>query len=173
MNKLLSRLRGGDRRSIGNSSQIARLVSRTPTLLPQLFEGLVDGNPLIRMRAADAIEKATRLNPGLLQPWKQTLLKKISGSQQTQVRWHLAQMLPRLNLSATEQKTAVRILTGYLADESSLVRTMSMQALFDLSMRDGQLRPRVEPMLSQLTRTGTAAMRSRGRRLLRMLHEST
>lgn len=41
-----------------------------------------------------------------------------------------------------------------------------MQALADLAEHDEQMRRWVRPLLAELTRTGTPAMRSRGRQLL-------
>ncbi len=169
MNRVLQELRGGDRRSIGKSAKIAAAVSKTPALFAELFEGLFDADPLIRMRAADAIEKVTRRHPELLQPRKRSLLQAVSAVQQKEVRWHVVQMLPRLTLTAEERRKAVRILIGYLADASSIVKTSSMQALVDLSELDARLRPRIRSLVELLTRTGTPAMRSRGRKLLRNL----
>jgi hypothetical protein len=169
MNRTLERLRGGDRRSIGRAEQVAEAASRTPALFAELFEGLREASPLIRMRAADAMEKATRTRPELLQPWKGPLLETVSPLKQKEVRWHVAQMLPRLALTAVEQRRAVRILLGYLADASSIVKTSSMQALVELAERDERLLVQVTPVIEGLTRTGTPAMRSRGRKLLRKL----
>jgi len=61
---------------------------------------------------------------------------------------------------------AVAILTGYLADESSIVKTFGMQALADLAEQDTSLLDQVVPLIERLSKTGTPAMRSRGRRLL-------
>lgn len=169
MNRILRKLKGGDRRSIGKSGQAARDVSKTPGLFADLISGLCDADPVIRMRAADAIEKSTRQNPQLLQPWKRSLLEQISGLQDKEVRWHIAQLIPRLDLTAAERELALRILMGYLNDESSIVRTFSMQALADLAQCDADLRSRVTPLIERLTRIGTPAMRSRGRKLLKQL----
>jgi hypothetical protein len=86
------------------------------------------------------------------------------------MRWHVAQMLPRLRLTAAEKRQAVVILTEYLRDKSSIVRTFSMQALSDLAADDAVLRGEVRPLIERLTRTGTPAMRARGRKLLIKLH---
>ncbi len=75
-------------------------------------------------------------------------------------------MLPRLALTATEPTQAVSILLGYLHDESSIE---AMQVRADLASGDDTLRARVTPVLTVLTETGTPAMRSRGRKLLRTL----
>jgi hypothetical protein len=47
-----------------------------------------------------------------------------------------------------------------------------MQALADLAEDDATLRPRVVRLLEDLTRTGSPAMKSRGRKLLDRLNQS-
>jgi HEAT repeat protein len=169
MKHILQKLKGGDRRSIGKSGEAVTDVSGNPALFADLFAGLFDVDPVVRMRAADAVEKITRERPELLHPWKRPLLETVSTLPEKEVRWHVAQMLPRLRLTSREHETAVRILMGYLADESSIVKTFSMQALADLAMRDELLLARVVPLIDRLTQTGTPAMRARGRKLLKQL----
>jgi len=75
MKNILAQLEGGDRRSIGKSEQAVKDVSKDPALLADLIAGLLDADPVVRMRAADAVEKSTREHPDLLQPWKRLLLE--------------------------------------------------------------------------------------------------
>jgi hypothetical protein len=166
MHDILEKLRGGDRRSIGRSDEVVRLVSHNPCLFSGLFRGMLDPDPIVRMRAADAVEKITSTHKDWLQPYKNDLLGKIARYPQQETRWHVAQMLPRLRMSPHERDTASSILFGYLEDKSSIVRTFSMQGLADLAMEDVRLRKRVIPLLEFLTATGSPAMRSRGRKLL-------
>ncbi|MEK7785160.1 MAG: hypothetical protein AAB658_07015, partial [Chloroflexota bacterium] len=56
---ILKKLEGGDLRSIGRSEEVAADVLADPALFGELFDGMLDDNPLIRMRAADAVEKIT------------------------------------------------------------------------------------------------------------------
>lgn len=121
---------------------------------------------VVRPRAADAAEKVTRRRPELLAPHKQHLLGEVASIAQQEVRWHVAQMLPRLELTTAERNRAVELLLGYLDDDSSIERTFAMQALAELALQDDALRGRVTPILERLSVTGTAAMRSRGRRLV-------
>jgi HEAT repeat protein len=165
-NQILKILRGGDLRSIGEAEEAARRVSGDRRLFGDLFAGLFDPDRLVRMRAADAIEKATRIHPDWLDPWKTCLLEDIANRDEKEMRWHVAQMLPRLKLTSSEKRQAILILTDYLRDKSSLVRTFSMQALADLAAHDALLRAEVLPIIERLTRTGTPAMRARGRKLL-------
>ena len=169
MKNVTSKLRGGDRRSIGRSNQVARQISASPRLFAQVFAELRGHDPLARMRAADAIEKASALNPELLQPYKRHLLKSIAAIPQQEVRWHVAQMIPRLRLNPKERDHAISILFDYLEDRSSIVKTFAMQALADFAQEDFRLRKRILPAIDFLTTSGTAAMRARGRKLLRIL----
>jgi hypothetical protein len=169
MHDILDKLRGGDRRSIGRSDEVVRLVSWNPSLFPRLFRGIQDPDPVVRMRSADAVEKITSTHKDWLQPYKNDLLGKIARNSQKEVRWHVAQMLPRLHMSPDERDVASSILFRYLEDDSSIVRTFSMQGLADLAMQDASLRKRVIPVLEFLTTTGSPAMRSRGRKLLARL----
>ncbi len=169
LRKTLAKLKGGDRRSIGRSEEVVRDVEQHPALFGDLFAGLLAEDPVVRLRTADAIEKITREHPELLQPWKRQLLDAVSTSKEKEVRWHVAQILPRLQLTARERKAAVDILMGYLEDESSIVKTFSMQALADLAGQDDGLLAQVRPLIERLTRTGTPAMRARGRKLLKQL----
>jgi len=118
------------------------------------------------MRAADAAEKASRATPQLLQPHKNELLGLLEEAVQQELRWHLALMVPRLSLSAKERKRAHDALCIYLDDRSSIVKTLAMQGLADLAMRDESLKPGIVEQIRNLTRTGTPAMKARGRKLL-------
>jgi HEAT repeat protein len=172
LSPLLNKLRGGDRRSIGQANQVAGLVLQRPALFPQLIEGLSNSDPLIRMRAADAAEKVTLRRPGLLKPFKAKLLRLLDEATQQELRWHLAQMVPRLALSAKDCVRATTALMHHLEDKSSIVKTSAMQALVDLASSHNELIPGTKTLLTALTETGTAAMRARGRKLLRQLERS-
>jgi hypothetical protein len=78
-------------------------------------------------------------------------------------------MFSRLDLTRQESKIVFETLMNYLTDRSSLVRTLTMQALADLAEKEEILRPPVVDLLEGLTRTGSPAMKSRGRKLLRKL----
>jgi hypothetical protein len=168
-NRLTEKLAGGDRRSIGRSNEVVADVLRNPSLFDLLFDGMLDNDPIVRMRAADATEKITAERPALLQPYKKELLRKIAWLEQQEIRWHVAQMLPRLTLTKTERAATEAILSTYLEDKSSIVRTFAMQALAELAEDDPRFKRKVVCWLEQLTRTGTAAMKSRGRKLLTRL----
>ncbi len=169
---ILALLEGGDRRTIGRADEVAALVAKNPRLFPRLMEGLWSENALVRMRAADAAEKVTRGNQELLRPFKSELLGLMAGVTQQEVRWHLAAMVPRLALNAKERELAMSFLNGYLSDRSSIVRTFALQGLAELAEGDPSIRSGVIEVLREATRTGTAAMKARGRKLLGRLEKA-
>ena len=164
--ELLQRLTGDDRRSIGAANEIVDDILADLVLFDAVFEGLLNEDPVVRMRAADVAEKVSAVHPECLDPFKAMLLGPVAAIEQQEVRWHVAQMLPRLQLSAEERVVAVDILMGYLKDASKIVKAFAMQALAEFTLADEQLRPQVVPLLQELTKTGSPAMRSRGRKLL-------
>jgi hypothetical protein len=167
---ILLLLQGGDRRTIGRSDQVAAIVSKNPRLFPNLIAGLWSEDPLVRMRAADAAEKVTRTHPELLRPHKKELLGLLAEAKEKEkdqeLRWHLAVMIPRLPLGPRERKLAASLLSGYLEDRSSIVRTFALQGLADLAQDDPGIRPGVIEVLREATRNGTPAMKARSRKLL-------
>jgi HEAT repeat protein len=169
MHPLLKKLSGGTRRSIGKANQVAAEVLAHPNLFPRLVSALASTDELLRMRAADAIEKISAQSPGLLHPFKKKFLAIANRATQQEVRWHAAQIISRLDLTPPERAASVEILFDYLRDKSSIVKTFAMQALADLATFDPKLKSQIRPLLEELTQVGTPAMRARGRKILRNL----
>jgi len=169
MHRLLQKLSGGDRRSIGNVEGVIHDILNKPALFEILFDGLAVDDPLIRMRAADAIEKISADQPALLRPFKKKVVRLAGESRQPEIRWHMAQIIPRLALTTREKHQIVDILFDYLDDNSKIVVTFALQALSDFAVEDKKLQPRVVEVLKALTATGSPAIKSRGRKLLEKL----
>jgi len=62
MNDIIDKLRGGDIRSIGRANDVVDEVRKNPQLFGYVFAGLYDSDPVVRMRAADVIEKVKKNN---------------------------------------------------------------------------------------------------------------
>ena len=170
---ILDELQGGDRRSVGRSNQVVKTVRRQPALFPALIDGMHHDDEVVRMRAADALEKLTVMNPEWLQPFKAQLIKLAARATQQELRWHLAQVLPRLELSRRDRVIVVAVFRRYLQDHSRIVKTFAMQGLTDLAIQEHRLRAPVRRRILSLTRTGSPSMKSRGRKLLLQLRAST
>ena len=169
MHPLLQKLTGTDRRSIGKSNAVVAEVLSVPKLFGILFNGMLDDDPVLRMRCADAVEKVSAIHPEYLQPYKKQLLQQVAKIEQQEVRWHVAPLFSRMALTAKERRVAVEILAEYLKDKSKIVKTFSMQALADIAAQDEKLRRPLIKQLEKLTRTGSPAMQARGKKLLAKL----
>ena len=169
MHPLLHTLSRGDRRSVGESNRAVLAVLECPELIGVLFQGLETPDPILRMRCADAIEKVTANRPELLLPFKKTILNRLSKLEQQEVRWHVAPMLARLPLTEAEEVTVVNVLLGYTNDRSSIVKTLSMQALADIALRSHRLLPEIKQHIEELSIIGTPAMKARSKKLLKSL----
>ena len=145
------------------------MVSKNLQLFPKLIVGLCSRDPLVRMRAADAAEKVTRKNPELLAPYRKELLRLLGDTKEQELRWHLAVMVPRLALSSKERQRAISLLNSYMQDRSSIVKTFALQGLADLAHDNASIRSTVIETLREATRSGTPAMKARGRKLLHEL----
>lgn len=165
-------LKGGDRRSIGRSNHVVKIVLRAPRRFTELIQCLWSDDLIVRMRGADAAEKVSAIQPELLKPYKTELLGLLVETEQIELRWHLAQLIPRLPLTQGERRRAADTLQLYLEDRSSIVRTFALQGLVDLSRGDAELRPLAKEILEQSIVRGTAAMKARARKLLKELKKS-
>ena len=169
MESILEKLSGGDLRSIGRADEVVADVLADPGLFGAVFQGMFTADPVIRMRAADVVEKASALHPEWLAPYKERLIHEVALVDQQEVRWHAAQMLPRLDLDAVERRAVFQILLGYLQDKSSILRTFAMQAMTDVSEHDAELRAQVRGLMESLIYEGTPAMKARGEKLLKQM----
>ena len=133
---LVAKLQGTDRRSIGRSEEVVGDVLADPGEFHLVFDAMLGPDPVVRLRAADAVEKITRRRPDLLQGLESRVLTEVAAIDQQEVRWHVAQLLPRLALTPPQRAQAITILRGFLDDDSRIVRTFAIQAVADLAEHD-------------------------------------
>ena len=172
MNRIEKLLSVGDLRTTGKSGEVVKLVLSKPQLFEDVVNAILTDNPGIRMRASDAAEKITQMHPEWLQPYKKLFLNKISKINQQEVRWHTAQMLPRIKLTKAERKRVVDLLLTYLEDKSRIVKTSAMQALADIATQDLAYLNQIQRLLSSLIKDGSPAMKARGKKLLLALEKA-
>ena len=169
MHTLIRKLKGGDQRSIGRANEVVKAVLKSPDFLPLVVDALDEDDPVVAMRAADALEKISRERPELLTPHGRTLITRAQRSGQAAVRWNLAETIPRLSLDGRQRERVFKLLEKFLYDDGRLVRTAAMQGLADLAKRDSRFLGRVRPLIAWHTANGSPAMKARGQRLMRQL----
>ncbi len=164
--RLAARLAGGDRRSIGLADTVAADVRAKPALFDELWDCLRHPDGVVRMRAADALEKLGRDMPALFADRRAAILSGELDDGTPGLRWHLVAMASRLCLSEDEADLLcgrLRQIIGH--DRSRIVRVMAMQAFFDIAARHPALAARLEEALTYAERSEAASLQARAAKL--------
>ncbi|WP_109449485.1 ACT domain-containing protein [Azospirillum sp. TSH64] len=165
---LARRLAIGDRRAMGDAPSVADEVAADRGKLAELVGCLFDGNASVRMRAADALERVSRGNAGWLDPYVEHLLTDAVAIEQAEVRWHIAQIVPRLTMTEEQRHRAAVLLADWFENSPSrIVQTSALQAVVDLAESDADLRATSAEMLGRAMRSGVPSLAARARRILK------
>ena len=157
----------------GRVPEIAALISAQPHRAGRLIELMWDDEPGVASRAADVLErishKPSRVLERILNEYKEALLGLLPDARFMKLRWNLAFVLPRLELTLVESRRVAETLYTWLEDRSSIVKTAALQGLADLTRHDPDSLPAVLDVLRIQGRSGTPAMRARSRHLIQRL----
>ena len=140
MNYFETILKGKDLRSIGQSNVVVAVVDNQ-NQFDELFHLFNHPDRKIVMRAADAIENNS-MKQDYLQPHKNDLLDLLYKAQVKELKWHLALLVARLELSDNEFSKVWQFLKKWANDkkESKIVRVNSLQGLYILSERNKEFK---------------------------------
>lgn len=146
-------LSGGHPNSLGRTEEVVGLVLADGSRLEQLFGCLESPDAVVRMRAADGLEKVCRERPEWFEPQIERLLGEVGAIAQPSVQWHTAQMLghlyPRLN--SEQRRRAVGLLRRYLtASDDWIVLNVTMEILAEWSRDRAELTAWLLPELERL-----------------------
>jgi hypothetical protein len=159
VHELLERLRDGD------SEAAAAAAVADPPLIAVLLDGMHCDDAVVRMRAADAAEKAARERPELLAPHADAVIEIAAAADQQEVRWHAAQMLARTELSDERAADATRILEAYLADDSRIVQAWALSAITAIANEHPGLRQRARRLVHEKLESDDPSVSARARAL--------
>lgn len=166
-------LTGEGSRSLGEPDGVVRHLLLVPGDLPRLMSCFDDPDPVVPMRAADALEKLCRQRPMWLVPHVDWLLDHVSHSNSPAVRWHVAQILREVPLAPGQRRQAVDRLAAYLAESRDLlVLTHSLETLTVLIREDPSLAAEAGATLTwHLARLGKCRVTSLARRAERLTRQ--
>ncbi|MGZ3751333.1 MAG: hypothetical protein ACXVB0_07670 [Mucilaginibacter sp.] len=162
MNKFKTLLSGGDLRSIGQSNSVVLKIKNQENF-DELFKLLFFNDRLVIMRAADAIEKISIKAPHYLAKHKNELIELCYTVCPKELKWHLALLIPRVDLNTEELNSANDILMKWATDktESRIVRVNSIQGLFEITMLHNRLKNDFIHTLSVLEKENIPSINAR------------
>jgi hypothetical protein len=155
----------------GHAFDAAIRVLENPRLCRQLVECLWDEDEGVAGRAADALETVAAESPRIMARWKDALLGLLVEAGPIKLRWHLALIVTGMKLTRPECRRVYGVLQGWLDDKSSIVKTCAMQGIAELTRQDLSLKDEVLDQLRVFSRSGTPAMRARGRVLIEQIEK--
>lgn len=165
-NDIIELLSQGDKRTVGSVDRVLKILETQPGLVKVVLECLSSADEVLAMHAADCLEKYSRTQPENLQGHVSKLMKLMQVKPQQELRWHLAQILPRLELSSSDMETAILVWgNDFYNSKSSIVRTASLQAMADIVTKYPLAQSRFNDMLGFALEQGTAAMKARAKHL--------
>lgn len=162
-------LSGGSPRELGKADDVAAYVLQNPKKLDELYKCLFDDDEIVRMRAADALEKVCRERPDLLSGYVDRLLFEVARIDQPSVQWHLAQMLGEVKLNTTQKGKAIALLKknlGTASDWIALNNTLESFAVF--ARQDPKL---CDYFIKQLRRYEKSELKSVAKRASKLLQQ--
>lgn len=163
---IAARLAGGDRRSIGAATAIAEEIKAEPQRFPLVWRLLRHQDPLVRMRAADALEKASRQMPRQLQPFKMDLLGRRLEDGTPELRWHLLAMSACLALDQHEAVTLMRHCHDALTmARSRILSVVALQTAYDVASEHPKLAGTLWGMLDFAAGSDMPSLRARAKKL--------
>lgn len=159
---------GKDLRTIRQNSIVVRSVQSQETF-DELFTLVFHHERPVVMRAIDAVEKVTREHPEYLDAHRQQLFSVLKSADHKELKWHIAQLIPRIELSANELSQVWHILAYWALNknESKIVRVNALQGLFDLAKLHHGLKPDLEKITHALQHELVPSIQARLRKLMK------
>ncbi len=156
---------GGPKRELHNAGVVSAVLA-DPSRVGELFDCVLDPDEYVRMRAADALEKVCRRDPGIVAPLTGRVLSELAVSDQPSVQWHVAQILGRVPLEGSQRRRAVQVVRRYLVTSGDwIVLSHSMDTLAGFAEHDARLRRAIDPRLTELVDDPRKAVAARARRI--------
>jgi hypothetical protein len=152
---------GGHRNSLGRSAEVLDCVAADPARMPELWACVFDDDAWVRMRAIDTFEKLVRDDPTRGAPYAASLLDDLTTSEQPSIQWHLAQLVPLLDLDDDQLARAVAWLVDRVSttDVDWIVAANAVKTLVELHGRGVVETDVLRPLLETQTEHRSASVR--------------
>lgn len=121
----------GKPNSLGRVDEVITEVLKNPVRLGELYECIFESDAWVRMRAIDAFEKISRIQPDWIMPYIDRFSTELAHSKQPSIQWHLAQLYGQLPLTPDQAEFAMKWLSGLIAtvDVDWIVSVNAMKTL--------------------------------------------
>lgn len=162
-------LLGKDLRKLKGAGKAVQAV-RDQASFDALFKLLFHHERPLVMRAADAVEKISASHRHYLEPHKKQLLDLLKSADHKELKWHIAQMAARIELTNTERDEVWHTLTYWVRNpnESKIVRVNALQTLFELATKHPSLKDDFDHSLSAIAHEPVPSLQARIKKIRKL-----
>jgi len=159
-------LAGNDLRSLGKSSEIISLINDQNSF-DKLFTYLYNNDRSIVMKTIDLIEKVTFEHKEYLQKHKLEIINMSNNAENIELKWHLAQIIVRINYTYSEIKTIWKILEKWILNnkESKIVRVNSLQSLYEIEKDNNEYQNKLMKIVKIIREENISSINARIKKL--------
>lgn len=154
-------LSGGDLRSDGSSNEVVEFVLANHHALEDLVAALDSEDPVVRGRAADALEKVGRSLPDQVSDHISEVMHKARTDDVPMVRWHLAMLLGHLLVHQGQRVSIETVLLKMLEDDSVFVVSWVISSLALLALLEPSRQPAILAAIGPFEGSDSTALRTR------------
>lgn len=168
---VLSYLVEGDKRTLSGVEQAVKAILEDSQQIDDLLSAYDIHNEALNLRISDTIQKVQENDPSLLKPYAKRVFTIFAEYEQKEVRWHMAQILPLLDLNQNQLRKAMQIWqSDFYNSRSSIQRAFSLQAVYDIASMKSEYMPLLDELLKHALSNGSPAMKSRATLLQKTLN---
>ena len=160
---LLDWLKGGSGASDGASNEVAEVVLAQPELFPDLLDGLRSPDKVVRGRAADALEKVSRVHTHLAIEHLDTLLDFAKDETLIAANMHLAMIFGHAACDPATVEKTLPVLLRMLDDPSVFARSWVIASLTIIARLYPERLDAVMQPISAMANDESIALRTRVR----------
>lgn len=157
-----------------SAQNVVRYVGEDDTRFSVLMDLLFGKDNRLVQRAAHAISHCIDANPALIQPYITKLIDNLGNDPDVAVRRNTLRILQSQQIPESHQGTLYEICFKYLTSSSEpiAVKAFSMTVLSNLADLYPDLKNELIPIIKDLISTGSAGIKSRGRKVLKALGQT-
>lgn len=136
----VSLLTDPDRKSLAQGEEVLAACRAEPSRVSELVDCVEGGDPLVRMRALDLLEKLARSDISIVEPVRGVFLGEWHESEIWEDRLAISRALGLFSWSEEELGRVLEILRARVRDEQKFVRAWAMDSFALVALREESVR---------------------------------
>ena len=155
--------------------RLARWVGRDKKRFTELMKLFLHGEYRVVQRSAWILKQVAGEHPGWVKPYLKKMLEYCRKPVHDAVKRNVIRILEDIPLPKNLQGLAATVCFDFLgsSDEPVAVKVFSMSVLANIAKEEPDLKDELRTLISEQMDYGTPAFRSRGRKILKALMESS